>query len=871
MKNNRGLRFCRLQFHLFCILSFGRYEADFIDTIVGDIWAKLLTRTHLKVAKYPVGVESRVKDMLKLLRVGENDVCMVGIWGIGGIGKTTIAKAVYNSIADKFEGTCFLENVKEPHGGLVQLQNLLLSEILGVKELNMNNVDLGVNVIRERLSNKRVLIVVDDVNDSEQLSKLVGNTDWFGSGSRIIITTRDKHLLTAHDINQVYELKELSHCEALELFKLLAFKEKINVDDYTELMKNVILYAQGVPLVLEVMGSDLRGKHVDQWKDALDSYAKEPSQEIHKKLKISYEALQESMKEVFLHIACFFKGQKKEYVIDILEGCGLNPKIGIQVLTEKALINITEADSIQMHDLLEEMGKEIVRQESPNQPGERSRLWRFEDVYRVFVENTGTDKIKGIMVKDGRLQQIPLRGKSFLKLKNLQIFMIMKDIFYGDYVDSLPDELRLIHWEYCPLQSFPPGFDLTKIVLLDMPRSRTSPLGQVQKILFGLKMPWSSTSALGKGPKIIPNLKSINLSRCRGLRKICDFSRFPNLVNLSLQGCGNLVEVDPSIGYLKNLVNLDLGFCKKLSKFEIVGEMTSLKSLDLRESGIKTLPASVFGYPINLEKLTLAGCYELCHVSSCIFELQHLRHLDLRSCHKLVTFPAPSKSGWISSSEWKGYHDSLFVDLKNCWGLKEIFWIERKINHLNLSGCRNLEIISPSSLRTLPVMNLSGCERLYSDSKVMDLLLSGREGELEVILTGSRGVLSLGNDIFEGYNFCIKMKPISWPLTWMDGGLAFFAEWKTSAIGSFRVYVNGQCISVNCDKESYFFPSSIDDHVWLYYVPFPTIESRLGLDRLPDMLRVRFDFNHGNDEVENCWIQVVQLGAGFYHEVHPIY
>lgn len=363
-------------------ITTGRHEAKFIEAIVEEISRNLSSQIYLHVAKNPIGIESRVEDMLKLLLVGENYVHMVGMWGIGGIGKTTIAKAVYNRTAHKFEGSCFLENVKS--GGLVQQQNLLLSKILGVKELNIHNVDLGVNVIKERLSHKRVLIILDDVNDLEQLNKLVGNCNWFGSGSRIVITTRDKRLLTAHDIDQVYKVKELTDDESLELFKLSCFKEEKHMHDYVELMKEVILYAQGVPLVLEVLGSDLRGRHVHEWKVILASYAKE----VKKRLKISYDELQDSMKEIFLHIACFFKGYNRNYVIDILEGCDLNPKRGIEVLTEKALIKITEADSIQMDDLLEEMGKAIVIQESPNEPGKRSRLWRYEDVYQMFVKNS---------------------------------------------------------------------------------------------------------------------------------------------------------------------------------------------------------------------------------------------------------------------------------------------------------------------------------------------------------------------------------------------------------------------------------------------------------------------------------------------------
>lgn len=89
-------------------------------------------------------MKSRVQDVLKLLDVRDSNVRMVGIWGTGGIGKTTIAKAIYNSIAHEFEGSCFLANVREhslSYGGLINLQNILLSKILGVNGfINVTNV-----------------------------------------------------------------------------------------------------------------------------------------------------------------------------------------------------------------------------------------------------------------------------------------------------------------------------------------------------------------------------------------------------------------------------------------------------------------------------------------------------------------------------------------------------------------------------------------------------------------------------------------------------------------------------------------------------------------------------------------------------------
>jgi tetraacyldisaccharide-1-P 4'-kinase len=128
-----------------------------------------------------------------------NDKRMVGIFRVGGIGKTTIVKAIYNLIAYQFEDSCFLANVREnskQECGLVQLQETLLSEILDESSLKVLNVDRGINVIKQRLCSKRVLLILDDVDQLIQLETLSGERDWFGLGSRIIITTKDEHLLS---------------------------------------------------------------------------------------------------------------------------------------------------------------------------------------------------------------------------------------------------------------------------------------------------------------------------------------------------------------------------------------------------------------------------------------------------------------------------------------------------------------------------------------------------------------------------------------------------------------------------------------------------------------------------------------------------
>ncbi|KAL2334239.1 hypothetical protein Fmac_015452 [Flemingia macrophylla] len=330
------------------------YEYEFIKKIVEMVLRKI-NRAPLYVADYPVGLESQVLKVKLLLDVGYDEVVhMVGIHGIGGVGKTTLSVAVYNSIADHFEAICFLENVREASNkhGLPHLQRNLLFETVGEKEIKFTSVKQGISIIQHRLEQKKILLVVDDVNKQEQLQAIVGRPTWFGRGSRVIITTRDKQLLACHSVKRTYEVKELNDHDALQLLRWNAFKFE-NVDPrYTYVLNRAVTYASGLPLALEVIGSNLLGKSTEQWISTLNQYERIPNKEIQEKLKVSYDALEEDEQNVFLDIACCFKKHDLADVEEILRAHhGHCIKHHIGVLVEKSLIKISFDGKVTLHDL----------------------------------------------------------------------------------------------------------------------------------------------------------------------------------------------------------------------------------------------------------------------------------------------------------------------------------------------------------------------------------------------------------------------------------------------------------------------------------------------------------------------------------------
>ena len=364
-----------------------RPESKFIQNIVGELWHKLSCAFSEDIEDL-VGIESRVKKLVSHLAIEFNDIRIVGVWGMGGIGKTTLARVVSRMVAKKYEGYCFLANVREvcEKDGLVSLQEQLISQILN-ENINIQNVDDGVFVIKNRLRHKRILLVLDNVNQLDQLKKLAGKHNWFGLGSRVIITTRDKHLLHILGVDEIYETEGLNDDEALHLLSLKAFHKVHPPNDYLELSKDVVKYTKGLPLAVEILGSFLFGRGINQWKGTLNRLTEYPEHDILQALKISYDGLHETEKKIFLYIACFFNHKDKDSVVEKLGYLGLYPDVGLGVLVDKALIKMSN-NEVWTHDLLEEMGKKIVLEESPEDPGRRSRLWSFKDINNVLTKNT---------------------------------------------------------------------------------------------------------------------------------------------------------------------------------------------------------------------------------------------------------------------------------------------------------------------------------------------------------------------------------------------------------------------------------------------------------------------------------------------------
>ncbi|KAK3408044.1 hypothetical protein EUGRSUZ_J00354 [Eucalyptus grandis] len=213
------------------------HEAILIEDIVNNVLQEL-PDAYLDVPTFGVGLETRLEKIKSLLNLGSNEVLFIGICGREGIGKTTIAEAVYNRFFHAFEGRSFLANVSGDFwqlNDLISLQKQLLSDIVKHRNIKIRNIRMGISAIKRALCNRRVLIVLDDVRDSVQIKALVRERHWFGSGSRIIITTRDQGLLQDLDGAGIYMVEQLDDNDAFQLFSWHAFSDSYPKEEFIEL------------------------------------------------------------------------------------------------------------------------------------------------------------------------------------------------------------------------------------------------------------------------------------------------------------------------------------------------------------------------------------------------------------------------------------------------------------------------------------------------------------------------------------------------------------------------------------------------------------------------------------------------------------
>ncbi|XP_048444282.1 disease resistance protein RUN1-like isoform X1 [Pyrus x bretschneideri] len=725
------------------------YESKFIKNIAKVIRDKL-SRTPLSVEPKLIGIQSQAERINLWLQDESSDVGIFVVYGMSGIGKTTIAKQVYNSNFRSFQGSSFIENIKETAdqpNGLVQVQMQLLCDILNDREVKIHSVSEGIIKIERAISFRRVLLVLDDVDHMDQLDAILRMKDQFYPGSKILITTRRERLLKADQVTELHIIQTLDYNQSLKLFSWHAFGQDHPIEEYMEHSKQLVQYTGGLPLALKVLGSSLSGQSIGVWESALEKLKVIPDGEIMNKLRISYESLKDDHdRKLFLHIACFLIGRNKSYIVRILDGCDFYTTIGIENLIDRCLVTLDKHGKVKMHDMIRAMGREIVRQES-EEPEKRSRLWRHKDSFQVLRKKNGTKKIQGLVldVRDHpanspiNTNEIVLETNAFARMCNLQLLHLSHVRLDGCYAD-FPTELRWLCWLEFPLDSIPIDFPLENVIVLEMQ--------------------YSSLRQVWRGTKFLPSLKILDVSHSHGLSETIDFSLSPNLEELILVDCTSLKNVHESIGNLEQLVYLNMKDCKNLRILpknrcmlksletlilsgcsnldEFPQFLPSLKILDVSHChGLsETIDFSLFP---NLEELILVDCTSLENVHESIRNLERLVYLNMKDCKNLRKLPKNMcmlksletliLSGCSNLDEFPQFLPSLkILDVSHSHGLSETidFSLFPNLEELILVDCTSLENVHESigNLERLVYLNMKDCNNLRKLPKNMCMLKS---------------------------------------------------------------------------------------------------------------------------------------------------
>ncbi len=369
-----------------------RDEAQLKTAIVSKVRDHLRASQLSLVAPYQVGLEETSKELIETLNWMEKDVGVLSLVGMGGIGKTTLAKEIYCLFEknDMFEKKSFLRDVRE--SAILELQKQLARDLFREDVRNMEEFNKCFN----RVMDHKVLIVIDDVDHKRQFFELILDINKLCPGSRIIITSRDSNVVNNIMKNEnckvwKHEMALLSTTDSRHLFNWHAFRSADAIVGFQELAKDVADACCGLPLALEVIGCFLFDKRGEcdierTWPQTIEALIER--KDILDKLMISYDCLSREERMMFLDIACFMIGQCEHIVMQIFEACKSDYKGSAPLfysLKDKCLVKLDEDRRILMHDLLRDMGRQVVKNESHNmKKGTPSHLWDPEMVQLVL-------------------------------------------------------------------------------------------------------------------------------------------------------------------------------------------------------------------------------------------------------------------------------------------------------------------------------------------------------------------------------------------------------------------------------------------------------------------------------------------------------
>ncbi|KFK35947.1 hypothetical protein AALP_AA4G059000 [Arabis alpina] len=588
------------------------------------------------------GIKTRIKQLKEKLLFESGDVTrVIGVVGMPGIGKTTLAKELFDECKCMFLNFMFLDDVRQKSKAhsLRRLQEDLL---LGLQESN------GTRDI------KKALVVLDDVSDKRQIKGILGGREWVKNGSKIVITTSSKSAIMGM-VDDTYQLHGLSDSDALRHFRHHAFSGNVEAEgNFSKLAREFVDYSRGHPSALKLLARELRNKDEIYWKDKLGTLANSPSNTIQDILRIPYDELSEQHKKVFLDIASFFRFENENYVRTLLDSSADNVS-EIRDLADKFLINIS-GGRVEMNDLLYTfaMGLDSLATSSTNTTSER-RLSNHREIIAVLKNKAEATKVRGIYLDMSEVtKKMSLDSDTFAGMDHLRYLKFFNShchrecevdckLNFPEGLEFVLPEVRYLHWLKFPLDKLPQDFNPKNLIDLKLPYSHIEQLWDGDKDTS--KLQWLDLNHSSKlhslsGLSRARTLQILNLEGCTALKTVHQvLQNMESLLFLNLRGCTSLKSLPDII--LVSLRTLILSGCSSFEDFHLIAE--NLEKLYLDGTAITGLPSTI-GNLQRLILLKLKDCKKLQSLPDSVGNLKAIQELILSGCSSLKSFPEVKKN-----------------------------------------------------------------------------------------------------------------------------------------------------------------------------------------------------------------------------------
>ncbi|KAL3675292.1 hypothetical protein R1sor_025240 [Riccia sorocarpa] len=717
----------------------------------------------LMVPEMTVGVDTLLAQILGKHIVDHN---FVGFCGMGGVGKTTLSKLVFNKAFARFEYCCFVEEIKLISGTKDEVKRKIWEKVRhhGVPVRSASGSPGGDGW--DQVNGRSLLVIFDDVEDTDHVKLLKEIAHYNGmEESRFILTSRDVSCL--EDCRPEYEvhictLDSLQYEDANKLFITYAFPElQEPPESFKLVVEQVVNGCGGLPLTLEVLGNYLKGKSIEKWKEipvALRECDKVASLEekVWSKLQLSYDRLpEEGLKQMFLDIATFFlsnEGFDADDAIMAWDSLFGNAHNRLQILEDRALVRTLHEKRgytkvhkrFYMHEHLRRMGQRIGRLEG------RSVHFGDDDDESLFFE---VDQALGKIVGQEIHWVInpPVRGRTCALCFMQEVSPKLTAIRYMELVLEHPDQLRCRRCRNreCPLPStlvlFRSELDGTQDFLIspgaggNYPDNKKGTLTLTRwcrRVLFRLKETGKSAICAVAGGNYSSRRGILSLSRCASLVKLdlsgggnvdlggmnelqsmrvftiysCNavqnwptsLRELKHLERLDLEAIDEPFDIPTTIGDLTNLQHLSIKGCKVRSVPSSFQSLTSLRHLEVDEIVGQQPVQNIIGSFRQLQVLHLA-CWRLVGLGDALQELTSLKRLTLR-CEGILELS--DTLGDLTGFEML---DLSFPQLTGSGRLPEAIWQQSHLQSLSLcSG--NLKMLPETigDLSSLTSLELNG-------------------------------------------------------------------------------------------------------------------------------------------------------------------